>query len=105
MILSDIKFNQAKIPNKLISNNYVCYNIIMNNNNKLSFVIFGNVKVAKANESPPIAKAVFMANCFPITLKPKNTKGKLTQIISTYNGISVSEAISNEIPVAPPSIK
>ena len=40
--------------------------------NKLSFVIFGNVKVARANESPPMAKAVFMANCFPITLKPKN---------------------------------
>ena len=49
--------------------------------NKSSSVTFGKETIATQSAKPVIAKAVFMANCFPKILYPKKIKGILIQII------------------------
>ena len=73
--------------------------------NKLSLVTLGKGTIARHTARPVIAKAVLMANCFPITVKARIMKGMFITIIRYCSGIFVKAVINNEIPVAPPSIK
>jgi hypothetical protein len=48
---------------------------------------------------------VFMANFFPIVLYPSNTKGIFTATNKIESEMPLISAVSNDMPVAPPSIK
>ena len=60
---------------------------------------------ATTRASRQIEMAAFVANCFPITLKPKIRNGKFISTSKIEIEMPVFSEVSSAIPVAPPSIK
>ena len=71
---------------------------------KLSFVMSGKFTSARQIARPEMASVVLTANTFPRTLFASIINGIFILIIRMGRGNFVSEEVSSEMPVTPPSM-